>query len=282
MTIFHKATKQSYNYKGKTEYYWVLGDRKNPPVLILPGLSGTHSDLLEFSRNLRDDFFLILPDFPGWGDSPRLDTTLTLTHYAQYLKSLLESIRINRISIFGHCMGSTLAVEFTHLYPNQVKKLILVSLPFEDGRKSYTVIKYLTDVGSRTPHFLHPLFYFWENKYLNFLTGFFVMQFKSFHKKIRFNFRTFKKQNNQDWTDFDEIWANLIHFNYKKIREIRSPIHMISGAKDLIISKSQVLKLHTMVPEATLDFIEDAGHVAPVETPDTLANLTKKYLLLNH
>lgn len=280
MPSYPKATKQSYQYQGKTEYYWLLGDIKNPPVLLLPGLTGYHSNLLEFARNLKDDFFLILPDLPGWGDSPRLDRTLTLTNYAHYLHSLLEDMKIGELSIFGHCMGASLTIEFAHLYPDKTKKLILLSVPYEEGRKSFAVIKYLTDKGKRSPHFLHPIYYFWENRYLDLITGLVVAQFKSFRKRIRWVLNGFREKKYQDWNIFDETWSSLLHFNYKKIRDIKAPIHFLAGEKDLLIEKNHTLQLQAMVPHASLEFMKEAGHMAPVETPDTLARLVKKYLLL--
>ncbi len=278
MPTYHKVKRIGYRYKNKTEYIWVVGNTKNPKLLLVPGLTGVHSNLIEFSYKLRSNFFLIFPDMPGWGESPRFDARLTLTNYARYLDRLLRFLNMESINVWGHCMGAALAIEFTYLYPYRVRKLILVSPPYEEGQLGFPMMKHMSDIGARSPHIFHPIFCFWENRYLNFFLGFFVLKFRSFRKILRWSIWKLKFQKKQDNEAFDETWVSLMHFNYKKIKDIRAPIHLIFGTEDFLISKKQARKLHDMIPPATLDFIPHGGHVTPVETPDTLASLTYKYL----
>ncbi len=279
MPVYHTIKRIGYRYKRRTEYIWVVGDTKKPKLLLIPGLTGIHSNLLEFSYKLRNDYFLIFPDLPGWGDSPRFDAKLTLTNYARYLDDLLGFLGLESVNLWGHCMGAALAIEFTYLYPRRVKKLILVSPPYEEGQMGFHLMRHMSDIGIRSPHIFHPIFYFWKNRYLNFFLGFFIMKFRSFRRKTKWLIRKLLLQKTQDEQAFDETWVNLMHFNYRKIRDIKVPIHLIFGAQDLLISNDQARKLHSMVSQATLDFIEKGGHVTPVETPDTLAHLTYKYLV---
>lgn len=277
--IYHKATKFSFSLENQRFYFWVIGDTMNDPLLLLSGLTATHSDLLEMTSKLRESNFLIIPDLPGWGASPRLKQTLTLTNYSNYLIELINKLKIKKLNIFGHCMGGILALEFTRLYASSVKKLILVSIPYEEGKLVSKIILHLTDMGNRSPHFLYPIFYFFRNKYLNFLIGFYVVKVRSLRKKFKKLSKDYKNIAYEDNEVYKEGWTSTMHYDYSWIGSIKVPIHLIYGSKDPLISSDQVYKLQKLLPsKTTLEFIKEAGHIPPFESPEALGTLVLQYL----
>lgn len=276
-----RITKKSFRFKNKTYYYWISGKRTSPPLLMIPGLTGTHGNLLEVSYSLRKDNYLIIPDLPGWGQSPRPQEALTIEYYARFFHALREHLKIEKINIFSHCMGTAIAVEFACMNPESVKRLIMVSMPYEEGSWGYLTLKYFSKWGEKVPRSLRPLFYIWRNKYINFVTGFYILKFRSLKKKMRMLIDIFKEQSKLDNQSFVESWLSLLDFDYLKLNNIRInfPIHLIFGSQDVLIPKSQAYKLHKLLNhESTLDFIPEAGHLPPIETPNRLAHLAVKYL----
>jgi pimeloyl-ACP methyl ester carboxylesterase len=69
-----------------------------------------------------------------------------------------------------------------------------------------------------------------------------------------------------------------VRFNFKKVKRIKHTVHIIHGGEDLFIPVNNARHLQTVFPSATLDIIPQAGHVAPVETPQELIVLMKQYL----
>lgn len=279
MTLYNRIRKEIYSPDGVNQYYyWIAGDSDNTPLLLIPGFSGTHSDLLELSEKLREKFFVIIPDLPGWGQSPRLKTTLTIAHYASYLGKLIDSLKIEKLNVFGHCMGAILAIEFAHQFPEKVSELVLVSVPYEKGRLTYKMMLHLSDLGIHSPSFLHPVFYFWRTKPAMFITCFIVYKFRSYRKKMRTIIKDIEKQSKESRKVVDENWASIMHYDYDKVRRIKIPIHLIYGSQDALVGHKQILKLKEMISSSTLDFIERSGHLPPVESPGSLTSLILKYL----
>lgn len=276
-----KITKKTFRFEGKTYYYWVAGKRTSPPLLMIPGLTGTHGNLLELSYPLRENNYLIIPDLPGWGLSPRPKEALTIHYYARFFHALRKHLKLEKINIFSHCMGTAIAIEFAYLNPQSVNSLIMVSVPYEEGSWGYHILKFVSKLGEKVPRSLRPLFYIWRNKYINFITGFYILKFRSFKKKMRMLVEIFKEQEILDNQSFVESWLSLMDFDYAKLNNFdkKFPIHLIFGAQDHLIPKGQAIKFRSLIStRTTIDFIPEAGHLPPIETPGILAHLVSDHL----
>lgn len=276
-----RITKKSFRFENKTYFYWVAGKSSSPPLLMIPGLTGTHGNLLEVSYSLRKDNYLIMPDLPGWGQSPRPQEALTIEYYARFFQALRKHLKFERVNIFSHCMGTAIAIEFAYLNPQSVNSLIMVSAPYEEDSWGYHILKSVSKLGEKVPRSLRPLFYIWRNKYINFITGFYILKFRSFKKKMRMLIDIFKEQAKLDNQSFVESWLSLLDFDYLKLNSIKVdfPIHLIFGSQDVLIPEHQGSKFHKLISQkSTLDFISQAGHLPPIETPGILGSLVLRYL----
>ncbi len=274
--IYSRITKKSFSPEPNvTDYYWVCGNESNPALLFLPGYTGTHKDLLEMSEILKEEYFVLIPDLPGWGDSQPLYERLTLTNYADYLEKLLNSIALQRLIVCGHCMGATLAIELAHKYPDLVKELFLISTPYIHNTLSETMFLHLADLSEHSPRPFKSFFFLWRSRIFSVPLSLFILKFRSFRKMLKITFKTAFSQTKQDEKAVEENWISLIHFDYKKILNLNIPIYLIYGDEDLIINKKQAYKFHSLRPSVPLHFIPHAGHLPPVETPGSLANYIK-------
>ena len=278
MSTFERATRKTFSDGKSTYYYWIAGDTRNPTLLLLPGFTGTHTDLLPLAEELKKSFYIIIPDLPGWGESPRLKQKLTIDHYSVYLHSLLHAIGVSKIYLFGHCMGATLALQYAIHYPQSVKKLIIVSTPYNEGLLSQRLFLHLADISTHSPKFFRPFLFLWRSRFFSTPLCLLSMQFRSFHKKIRIIVRGIRQQPHQHEDVVEENWVSLVHFHYGKTKELTMPILIIHGDKDLLVSPKQADRLHLLLPNAQLRFISDAGHIPPVETPGTLAVMVAEFL----
>lgn len=278
MTDVLRAIPMVFSPDGKTkDRYWVLGDREKPPLLFIPGFTGTHSDLLEVTEFLKKDYHIIIPELPGWGISPRITKRLTIHNYALYLKALLDFIHIKNIILVGHCMGATVAIELAYLYPDVPKEVILISTPFRDGLLSQKLFIHLADLSEHSPKRLRRLFFLWRSRAIALPIGFLTLKFRSYRKRLKSLHHLFTYQPTEPEDSVEESWTSLMHYHYSKIKHIKAPIHFIHGEKDMLVGIKQAIKLFSMVPGATIDLIPDAGHIPPSETPHSLATLILKY-----
>lgn len=75
----------------------------------------------------------------------------------------------------------------------------------------------------------------------------------------------------------EETWRSLIRYDYKRIENVKVPVHIIHGDEDILVPKKQVQKLHQFIPSATLFYVLNCGHMPPVENPQDLAEAILQY-----
>jgi pimeloyl-ACP methyl ester carboxylesterase len=75
----------------------------------------------------------------------------------------------------------------------------------------------------------------------------------------------------------EEAWFSMIHYDYKKLANVKSPVHIIHGNEDILTTKGQMEKLHQFLPSATVDYVLNSGHMPPVENPKGVAEAILKY-----
>lgn len=71
---------------------------------------------------------VIAPDLPGFGNSHRPSTPLTLESYVQGTNKLLEVLNCPKPILVGNCIGSSIALEFALRSPEKVRALALFNI----------------------------------------------------------------------------------------------------------------------------------------------------------
>ncbi len=276
--IFNRATKLSFSTDNEIkDYYWVLGEKKKPPLLLLHGYTGNHNDLLSVAESLREKYFVIVPDLPGWGKSPRFKKDLSIENYALYLKTLLDSLGINKITLVGHCMGTAVCIELAVRFPNLVEQLFLVSTPYISGTMSENVFLHLANITQKSPKKIRRVFFIWRSRFFTTPLSFYILKVHSIRKKINLIMHYIKIQPSQQEDAVEENFFSGIHYNYDKVKKIQVPIHLIHGSNDVIIGRNDAVKFHELIPSSTLEFIPHSGHIPPIESPQSMASLILKY-----
>jgi len=275
--LYKRATILAFELNDQIHYCWVLGNQNNPALLFIPGYTGIHSDLLEVAERLKEKYFVIIPDLPGWGKSPRFSAELTMQNYAKYLKSFLDYLEVQHITLVGHCMGAVISIELTHENPDLVSKLFLVSTPYLQGTSYQHFFSHLNHFARRSPKRIRPIFFVWRSRIITTPYTFYTLKVKSFRKRMRLVVKSFKYQPKQLEDTVEENFSSMMDYNFERVKNITSPIHLIHGAKDQLITPNRAVLFHELIPQASLDLIPDAGHIPPTETPHTLARLILTY-----
>lgn len=268
----HTISKSNRDY-----YYFTKGNTKGQALMIIPGFSGTHEDLINFASKLSDEHYIIIPDFPGWGKSAPLANKHSIEHYVSFLEKIIDELKVSTLSVVGHCMGTALGIELAGRNPKKIRQIFLISPPYENGSRIYNFLKHLGELSLHYPRIIRPVFFLWRNRIIDFFFGFFVLKFHSRRKKLKKIINgLFTKRGNE--TVVEENLLSMYEFSWEQIKLLRQPIHIIHGGKDILIGEKRIEALRKMVPKATLNIIKEAGHLPPVETPQSLATIIKKYL----
>lgn len=276
--VYERISRQVFELDGKDYTYWVSGDTSNPPLMILYGYTGVHGDFLELVRTVKQTHFVIIPEYPGWNGVPRFSESLTIHNYAAYFKKLSEHLHLERLTIIGHCVGGVVALEMAYVYPQRVRQLFLVSTPYLEGTRAHRIYAALAKGATNSPSFARSIFFLWRSRLVSVPLDFLVIKLKSHRKKMQRIKDHIVKQSSQREDAVEEEWLSFIEYDFAKVKQLTLPVHVIHGAKDLLLQPSQAKRLQMLLPSSTFDLIPHAGHVPPVETPGELLRIFQKYL----
>jgi pimeloyl-ACP methyl ester carboxylesterase len=103
-------------------------------VVLHGGWGGEHSGLLDAVRPLADRFHFVLYDQRGSLRSPAPDSTISLPRLVRDLEGLRRQLGQERLTLFGHSMGTVLGYAYLAQYPDRVQGLLLAAalLPTND------------------------------------------------------------------------------------------------------------------------------------------------------
>ena len=87
---------------------------------------GTGEDWLPIAEVLSQDFYCLLPDLPGHGNTP-LDAAPGYESWSAALQKMLLSHDIEQTTLVGYSLGGRLALHFSLTYPEIVTRLVLES-----------------------------------------------------------------------------------------------------------------------------------------------------------
>lgn len=97
------------------------------PLIILHGLMGMLDNWQAVARKLERDFTVITVDLRNHGHSPHSDE-LSYEVMVEDVIDLLDRLGLAQVHLLGHSMGGKVAMKLAQLYPERVKKLIVVDI----------------------------------------------------------------------------------------------------------------------------------------------------------
>jgi pimeloyl-ACP methyl ester carboxylesterase len=99
-------------------------------ILLIPGLTGSHTCWDEHFQALSRNYNLLLLDTLGFGHSPKPDIADSLDDHLNAIGETLERWQIQQTHLVGHSMGSLLGLAFAQRYPERIGKLCFLALPW--------------------------------------------------------------------------------------------------------------------------------------------------------
>ncbi len=110
---------------GWTIYYETDGDRANPPVLMILGLSHRLPHWGRLPGLLAERLFAITWDCRGMGRSERRDEPFTVGQEAGDAAAVLDAAGVDRAHVYGRSRGGMIAQEFARQFPARTAGVIL-------------------------------------------------------------------------------------------------------------------------------------------------------------
>ncbi len=110
-------------------------------VVLLHGWGGSSFSMLGLGNDLCAKYKVIIPDLWGFGKSEDPPHTFDVFDYALCVVKVIKQLNLKQVHIIGHSFGGRLGIIIASLYPQYLKKLVLID---SAGLKSkFSIIKYL-------------------------------------------------------------------------------------------------------------------------------------------
>lgn len=108
------------------ELHYVHGG-DGPPLVFLHGVLGSHQVWARLAEEMSGTHHVVAPDLFGHGMSAKPMGDYSLGGHAGVVRDLLDSLGLREVTLVGHSLGGGIAMEFTYLFPDRVRGLVLVA-----------------------------------------------------------------------------------------------------------------------------------------------------------
>ncbi len=103
-------------------------DRGNGPAIVfLHGHPFSRAMWASQLETLSDEFRVVAPDLPGYGESGTVDQIMSMRRFADSVLELLDVLGVERATVVGLSMGGLVAMELGLGYPDRIDGLVLTA-----------------------------------------------------------------------------------------------------------------------------------------------------------
>lgn len=270
------ATKWTRINLGETAVWKIPGISSDRVYLLIHGFRGDHHGLAAIAAGLTN-FDVLIPDLPGYGKTPALETS-DLDSYAQWLKHLVLSIG-KPVYLVGHSFGTLVCsravadglevLNLSLIAPISTRSIEQKDLGNAVARVFYRVCKRLGSAGSAL------------------MRSAIVVEIMSIAMATSSNRKLRRWIHNQHQSYFsnyatDEVvrtgfWSaaesSVRDFAYR----IATPTLIIAGENDLIAPLSGQRILNQEISGSEFEVVPNIGHLLHYEAPAKVAELISEF-----
>jgi pimeloyl-ACP methyl ester carboxylesterase len=105
------------------------GFEEGTPLICLHGATGSGRTFKDFLALIGRGRSVYAPDLPGYGESDGPPQAMSAADYAGTVGEFLDTMRLRRVDLLAHGVGSAPAIELALTRGRQVRRLVLVSVP---------------------------------------------------------------------------------------------------------------------------------------------------------
>ncbi len=245
--------------RGAQWHYKELNPDQQETILLVHGHPFDHS-MWTYQYEALNAFRLILPDLKGYGQTAPNCTEIYLEEQALDLALLLDELAISKVHLIGLSMGGQIIVEFSRLFPNRVKSLIIcASTPSGESKEGYQHRMNLAGTISKlgmieyTQSDIH--------KYLN-------LDEVGRDSSVYQHLYTMMTSTTAQGAVASHRGRAKRRDNMAYLSQIRVPTLVIAGEQDFFFSIEKVRRVADQIPQAQFLSIAKAGHLPNMENPE--------------
>ena len=251
---------------------------------MVHGFRGTHEGLDLISKELEQNFYIIVPDLPGFGDSVEfIGKPHSLDSYTVFLKEFIQSLNLPaKPVLLGHSFGSLIVSHYAAAHQDTITKLILINpiaSPALEGSKatlSKLALLYYK-IGAKLPGkagqawlSAKPMVWAMSKSMTKTKDEQLVAYIDDQHYTHFSRFRT-------KGSVLEAFETSISHTVGEFAKRITIPVLMIIGNKDDIGPLESQFELSKLFKRAEIQIIKDVGHLIHYEAPQKAAGYIERF-----
>ncbi len=259
---------QTIEVDGHTVHY--LDGGKGEIILCIHGFGGTMDHWTRFARYMTDDYRIIAPDLPGFGDSSFIEgQSYTIKKQVERVHQFAQKMKLKNFHIVGNSMGGYIAGFYAVTYPDDIKTLGLFAAA---GVKSLNESELAKELKKGN----NPLIVEDVKSYDA------LMEFV-FYKPIwlpTFAKQYFAKKAVQKKSHFQYIFKQIhdVTTLEQYLNKINTPTLILWGENDRVLDVSGAYVFKKGIHNSQMVIFKECGHLPMIENPEETAMVYKKFL----
>jgi pimeloyl-ACP methyl ester carboxylesterase len=272
---------------GRQVHYLTWGRPSAPPVVCLHGGGQTAYMFENLGAALRDRYWVVAPDLPGHGDSDPVEGEITAhAAFARSLEPVLAEFGIGRAAFVGASLGGMTSISYADTHPDDVACISLIDvghkLEQEGVRK---IVDFMTE---------HDSFGSLEEA-ADAIAGYLPQRRAPRIESLTRNLRQ-RPDGRWEWKHavgrrmrerraetgdhthpadrLDEVMAGVD----EAASRLRCPVLVLRGAQSDVLSSSGAEEVAALIPDARLEVVEQAGHLAAGDNPHSTTGRIEAFL----
>jgi pimeloyl-ACP methyl ester carboxylesterase len=236
---------------------------KGETILILHGWNGSSDSWKRVIEILEGSFNVVCPDLPGFGKSDFPPSSWSLKNFAKWLFNFAQKLKLDNFHLLGHSFGGRVALKFSILYPEKVKKLILVNsagIKTEFTLRQKVLFK-IAQIGNAI--FSEKIFERFKNRASNVFYK--IFRIRDYAKAKGVMKETMKIILSEDFLP--------------ELPKIDKETIIIWGKEDKILPLKYAFIFKENIKNSKLEVLPGIGHSPHLEYPEKLAEILIKNLL---
>lgn len=236
------------------------------PLVFMHGAGGLFPQN-PFLDRLAEQYHVYAPEFPAYGESTGEELLEDMQDFALHGWDVISALGLSKPHLMGHSMGGMIAAEMACLAPNDLNKLVLIG-----SAGLWIAEQPIPDIFSFLPHEFAQYLFHDRTQGEAMLTG--GLDLKNPEALKEFYIGNSKRLSMAGKILFPIPNRRLS----KRLYRLTAPTLVIWGKSDKLIPPVYADRFKTLIPQAEVVQIAEAGHMVPYEQPEAFVSVVTRFL----